>query len=143
MVSRIFVTFFVYVFIGCGSAQIGSKTNPAPDKNIKARANVRTENLPDRISCLRSSYKLVLILKDPQLSEGITAIGLKDGNSVVFKVATQIYTYTDQPNSLSFMEIPATSGSKLVVLDLQTKVAKVSNFKISDLEDGSEFTCIF
>ena len=100
-------------------------------------------DFPDRVTCIHpeSSYKLVLVLKDPKLPIGVTAVGLKNGDSVVFKVATT--TYSDEADTLSFVQIPATLTSKLVKLFYKTKIAKVLNFELPDLEDSSEFICEF
>ena len=86
-----------------------------------------------------SSYQLILVLKSPQLPDNIAAIGLKKGTSVIFKVATQLYT--DENNFLSFIEIPATANSKEAKLDLQKKIVVLKNFHLNDLSEGSTFTC--
>ncbi len=101
------------------------------------------QSLPDMIRCNHesSSFQLVLIIKNPQLPEGFTAIGLKNGSTVIFKVATQIYT--DEKSLLSFIETPATATSKEAKLNLQTKVATLLNFHMQDLPDGSTFNCDF
>jgi hypothetical protein len=99
------------------------------------------QSLPDRIECnlVSSNYKLVLLLKSPQIPAGYTAFGLKNGTSVVFKTASQ--SFHDGTNILKFVESPATANSKEVVLDLQTKIAKLNHFHRTDLPEGSEFNC--
>lgn len=99
--------------------------------------------LPDRIECSHASsnYKLVLLLKSPQLPDGYTAFGLKNGPSLVFKVASQ--AFKDGDNILKFIESPATVNSKEVNLNLQSKVATLSHFHLTDLADGSDFSCQF
>jgi hypothetical protein len=101
--------------------------------------------LPDMIRCNQTSsnYQLVLILRSPQLPLGVSAIGLKDGTRVVFKVASQMFTVTDEPHVINFNEVPATTSSKAVKLDLQTKVATLLNFSAPGLENGSAFICRF
>ena len=101
--------------------------------------------LQDMIRCdqQNSNYQLVLVLKNPQLPRGITAIALKDSTTVVFKVASRMFTVSAEPDAISFIEIPATPSSKLVKLDLQTKVATLLNFSAPNLESGSTFGCQF
>ncbi len=98
-------------------------------------------NLPDRISCIHpnSPYQLVLVLKDTHLQDGVTAMGLKKGAFLVFKVATQ--QYTDAYGRLNFNEIPATSQSKQVIVNTATKTAILNHFSTYDLPEGSSFKC--
>jgi len=88
-----------------------------------------------------SAYQLVLVLRNPQLPNGITAIGLKRGTTVIFKVASQMYK--DENGQLSFIETPATANSKEAKLNLQTKTANLYKFHLSDLNDGTTFNCQF
>ena len=100
-------------------------------------------DLPDIIRCSHngSTYQLVLVLKSPQLRDGITAIDLKKGASVIFKVTSQ--TYTDDNNLLSFIQTPATANSREAKLNIQTKVANLKNFHLADLKESSDFNCEF
>lgn len=99
--------------------------------------------LPDLIRCNQngSTYQLVLVLRSPQLPDGVTAIGLKKGASVIFKVASQMYT--DENSLLSLIQIPATANSKEAKLNLQTKVVNLKNFHLTDLKEDSAFNCQF
>ena len=99
--------------------------------------------LPDMIRCYQSNptYQLVLVLKSPELPQDVTAIGLKKGFVVIFKVASQLYK--DANGLLSFIETPASAKSKEVKLNLQTKTANLYNFHRSDLRNGSTFNCLF
>lgn len=118
-----------------------SKGTSTPPTQPPSHEKTKDQSLPDKILCQQanSTYELVLLLKHQQLPEGIKMIGLKNGNSVIFKVAAQIYM--DANNLLSFIETPATSASKQVKLNLETKEATLSNFHTDDLSEGSRFIC--
>ena len=101
--------------------------------------------MPDRITCdqASTSYKLVLVIKDQSLPDGVSAVGLKNNADAVFKVATQTYTSEFEPNILSFVEVPATDSSKEVKLSLTDKTAVLLNSQIQDLGEKPVFTCRF
>jgi len=106
-------------FTGCGGETNSNK--PSDESNRPVETN--ESSLPDRIKCDQdfSNYQLVLVIKDQNLPEEVTAIALKDDETVLFKVATQIYTVEGEPNILNFVEIPATTTSKEVKLNLTKK----------------------
>lgn len=101
------------------------------------------QELPDMIRCNleNSSYQLVLVLRNPQLPQGVSALGLKKGSSVIFKVSGQMYT--DENNFLSITEVPTSAFSKEAKLNVNTKVATLKNFHLADLKEGSSFKCQF
>jgi|GEM_PF-6790769 len=101
------------------------------------------ENLPDMIRCNQnhSNYQLVLVLRSPQLPQDVSAIGLKKGAAVIFKVSSQLYK--DENGLLVFAEAPASARSKEAKLNLQTKTATLHNFRLSDLSEGASFNCQF
>jgi hypothetical protein len=91
------------------------------------------------IRCNQSNNQQVLVLKSPQLPDGISAIGLLNGTKVVFKVPAQMYQ--DDNGLLSLMETPATPTSKEAKLNTQTKTAKLIQFHLSDPAEGAAFIC--
>jgi len=125
---------------GCGgSPQTDNSEGPEPT------AVPAESNLPDRITCHQSDsdYQLVLILKDQALPDGVTAIGLKKGDDVLFKISTQTYTEVSEPRVLNFVETPSTPGVRRAKLYLATKEATLSQSQILDLDSTSVFSCKF
>jgi hypothetical protein len=129
------------LLLGCGEGG----ASPIPASNSNREVNPTEASLPDRITCKQESseYQLVLVIKDRALPGGITAVGLKKNSEVVFKILTQTYADTSNPNIINFIETPATLNSREVELNFSNKSATLLNAQIFELGESPVFGCQF
>jgi PBP1b-binding outer membrane lipoprotein LpoB len=139
---RTLISFLIFSLLltSCGGTN-APKSSTKPDQPLQ----VNETSLPDRITCDQgsTSYQLVLVIKDQNLPEGVSVVGLKHNEDVQFKVTTQTYTSDDDSEILSFIEVPATENSKEVKLNLSDKTAVLMNSQIQELDENPIFSCNF
>ncbi len=130
----------LFSFVSCGD-QKHSGQNKRSDGPVK----ITEADLPDRILCeltgSDADYKLILILRDKKLTEGVTVIALKIDDEVIFKVASVTYTMSDEVNVLHFSEMPVTDMSKEAKLNISNKTAVLLNSEIESIDSEAVFRC--